>query len=228
MQNLNRINLLEKFNKLIIDEKELKIINTLSYKELSDRIKKPIIYDIKNKLLELYNIKNPNVILNMQIYDDFKDFELSEKQSVDKIVSYLKKSNFNRFYFNSIYELIYFNKLIIFIKDKNGNILDTEISKNNDEVTFYEEILEKEINEYFRDYMIKVLIIPFIKRKKEELKNKYQEYEDKLFKKKVLSFEENLLINYRGMIKIEGNMYFGKKGIFKFDKDNNVSKFYYN
>ena len=47
MQNLNRINLLEKFNKLIIDEKELKIINTLSYKELSDRIKKPIIYDIK-------------------------------------------------------------------------------------------------------------------------------------------------------------------------------------
>ena len=40
MQNLNRINLLEKFNKLIIDEKELKIINTLSYKELSDRIKK--------------------------------------------------------------------------------------------------------------------------------------------------------------------------------------------
>ena len=76
--------------------------------------------------------------------------------------------------------------------------------------------------------MIKVIIIPFIKRKKEELKNKYQEYENKLFKKKVISFEENLLINYRGMIKIEGNMYFGKKGIFKFDKDNNVSKFYYN
>ena len=104
----------------------------------------------------------------MQIYDDFKDFELSEKQSVDKIVSYFKKSNFNRFYFNSIYELIYFNKLIIFIKDKNGNILDTEISKNNDEVTFYEEILEKEINEYFRDYMIKVLIIPFIKKERKK------------------------------------------------------------
>ena len=33
MQNLNRINLLEKFNKLILDEKELKIINSLSYKD---------------------------------------------------------------------------------------------------------------------------------------------------------------------------------------------------
>ena len=229
MQNLNRINLLEKFNKLGLDEKELKIINSLSYKELSDRIEKPIIYDIKEKLLELYNLKKQDVLLNMQIYDDFKDFELSDKESVDKIVAYLKKSKFNRFYFNSIYELIYFNKLIVFIKDKDNNVFYPEIIKNNNnEVIFIEQILEDEINEYFRDYMIKVLIIPFQKKKKGELKNKYQEYEDKLFKKKVISFEENLLINYLGMNKIGGNMYFGKRGIFKFDKDNNVSKFYYN
>jgi hypothetical protein len=230
MQNLNRINLLEKFNKLGLDEKELKIINSLSYKELSDRIEKPIIYDIKEKLLELYNLKKQDVLLNMQIYDDFKDFELSDKESVDKIVAYLKKSKFNRFYFNSIYELIYFNKLIVFIKDKDNNVFYPEIinNNNNNEVIFIEQILEDEINEYFRDYMIKVLIIPFQKKKKEELKNKYQEYEDKLFKKKVISFEENLLINYLGMNKIGGNMYFGKRGIFKFDKDNNVSKFYYN
>ena len=228
MQNLNRINLLEKFSKIGLDEKELKIINSLSYKELSDKIEKPIIYDIKNKFLELYNLKNHDVILNMNIYDDFKDFELSDKESVDKIVSYLKKSKFNRFYFNSVYELIYFNKLIIYIKDKDDNVLDSELIKNNNEVIFYEQILEDEINEYFRDFMIKVIIIPFIKKKKEELKNKYQEYEDKLLKKKVLTFEENLLINYRGMNKIGGNMYFGRKGIFKFDKDNNVNKIYIN
>ena len=228
MQNLNRINLLEKFSKIGLNEKELKVINSLSYKELSDRIEKPIIYDIKNKFLELYNLKNHDVILNMSIYDDFKDFELSDKESVDKIVSYLKKSKFNRFYFNSVYELIYFNKLIIFIKDKDDNVLDSELIKNNNEVIFYEQILEDEINEYFRDFMIKVIIIPFIKKKKEELKNKYEEYEDKLLKKKVLTFEENLLINYRGMNKIGGNMYFGRKGIFKFDKDNNVNKIYIN
>ena len=228
MQNLNRINLLEKFSKIGLDEKELKIINSLSYKELSDKIEKPIIYDIKNKFLELYNLKNHDVILNMSIYDDFKDFELSDKESVDKIVSYLKKSKFNRFYFNSVYELIYFNKLIIYIKDKDDNVLDSELIKNNNEVIFYEQILEDEINEYFRDFMIKVIIIPFIKKKKEELKNKYEEYEDKLLKKKVLTFEENLLINYRGMNKIGGNMYFGRKGIFKFDKDNNVNKIYIN
>ena len=226
MQNLNRINFLEKFSKIGLNEKELKVINSLSYKELSDRIEKPIIFDIKDKLLELYNLKNHDVILNMNIYDDFKDFELSDKESVDKIISYLKKSKFNNFYFNSVYELIYFNKLIIFIKDKDDNVLDSEIIKNNNEVIFYEQILEDEINEYFRDFMIKVIIIPFIKKKKEELKNKYQEYEDKLLKKKVLSFEENFLINYRGMNKVGGNMYFGRKGLFKFDKDNNENKIY--
>ena len=227
MQNLNRINFLERFSKIGLDDDELKIINSLSYNELKDKYERPIFYDIKNKLLELYNLKNPDVLLNMNIYDDFKDFELSEKDAVDKIVSYLKKSKFNKFYFNSVYELIYFGKLVIFIKDKNNNILDDTLTDNNNEIIFYEEILEKEINEYFREYMTKVLIIPFLKKKQEELKNKYQEYEDKLYRKKKITFEESLLINYKSMIKIGGSMFFGKKGKFVFDKDNNVTKNYY-
>ena len=227
MQNLNRINFLERFSKIGLDDGELKIINSLSYNELKDKYERPIFYDIKNKLLELYNLKNPHVLLNMNIYDDFKDFELSEKDTVDRIILYLKKSKFNKFYFNSVYELIYFGKLIIFIKDKNNKILDDTLTDNSNEIIFYEEILEKEIIEYFREYMIKVLIIPFLKKKKEELKNKYQEYEDKLYRKKKITFQESLLISYKNMINVGGNMFFGKKGKFVFDKDNNVTKNYY-
>ena len=224
---LNRLDMIDKLNKVNIENYE--IIKNLSYQELKKKMEFPIIYDIKRKFYKLYGKMKNDINLNMNIYKDFKDFDLSKQYIVDRVKTYLNKSEFNRFYFNCIYEYIYFNNLNIIIKDKEDKIYDWQFynKKYENNLKFYEQIFENEINEYLRDYIIEIIIKPFIKKKKDELKDKYNQYEKKLLKRNKVSYEESLLIIYNKMIEIDGKFYFGRKGWLIFDEDNNVKKVYY-
>ena len=224
---LNRLDMIDKLSKLDIENYE--IIKNLSYEQLKKKIDHPIIYDIKRKLYKLYGRKKGDINLDMNIYKDFKDFDLSKQYIVDRVKTYLNKSEFNRFYFNCIYEYIYFNKLNILIIDKNEKMYDWQFynKKHENDLKFYEQIFDNEINEYLRDYIVEIIIKPFIEKKKDELKDKYDNYEEKLLKRNKVSYEESLLIIYKKMIEIDGKLHFGRKGWLVFDENNDVKKIYY-
>jgi hypothetical protein len=229
--NSNKLELLEKIKKLNLDKNQYDLIKNLSYAELNEKMSNPIIYDMGFRLFKTYK-ENKNEFSNMSFFDkmleeDLKILEKKNKDLVDNIKDYLNEDNFNKFYFYSVYELMYYEKLNILIKNK-SKLYDTKNFNISYDFTFYEEINDDRINHFFSSYMEEIYLKPYIKIKKEQLKDKYDNYEKNLFKNKnIVDFEEKLLILNNKKKKLKGNIIFGRRGGIIFDKDNNCDKIYF-
>ena len=228
--NKNKQQLIDKITKI----GELNIINNyvslkdLSYIELEEKLKEPVIFNMEDEYYKFYKNGHNYINLDKYILKDFEKLEMKNSDIVNRIKNWIDKSKFNKYYFNCIYNLLFFNQLNVFIKDEKGKTTNLNLlGKNNDSINFFEVILIEDVNEYFENYIILLEIEPFVKNKKKELKDKYEQYESNLLKKEKITIKESLLILNKEMIKRNGKLCFGKQGFFVFDNYNNLEKQYY-
>ena len=230
---LNKIEMIDKLSKLNIENFES--IKLLPYESLIKKFKDPILYNLKAIYYKKYG--KSKMIPNLSNYfkNDFNDLEnyYKEKnennQTVSMIKTYISKSEFNEYYFSSIYLQMLQQNLSIFIKDKNGKIYaEPYEDKNNKVLKFYELIFDEDdqINNFFNDYIIINIIKPFEKKKQKELED-YDKYLNKLENRQKITYKESLLVLYNYMNKRGGRFCFGKHGYIIFDSDNNNKKIYY-
>jgi len=229
---LNRNEILNKLNQLNIENYD--IIKSYSYEELLEIYNYPIVYDMKKKYL-LEFCKSKKTFDLDDIFED--DFDILEKyykkknenyNTVNNIRTYISKSEFNKYFFTSIYLKIKTNfQLTIFIKLKNGKIL-AQPHVSEKERRFFDLILEKDnsINKYFSDYIIMNVIDPFKNEKEKKYGNKYDKYIENLDNKKKITTQESLLFSYHKMLENEGTFCIGKEGILKIKKNNEIEKVY--
>jgi hypothetical protein len=231
--NLNKIEMIDKLSKLNIENFES--IKLLPYESLIKKFKDPILYNLKAIYYKEYGKSKMIPNLSNHFKNDFNDLEnyYKEKnennQTVDMIKTYISKSEFNEYYFTSIYLQMLKQNLSIFIKDKNGKIYaEPYEDKNNKVLKFYELIFQEDdqINNFFNDYIIMNIIKPFEKKKQKELED-FDKYLKNLLKRQKLTYKESLLILYNYMNEIGGRFCFGKHGYIIFDSDNNNKRIYY-
>ena len=199
----------------------------------------PITYDMREKFKKKFEEnKNLNIFkfIDNILEEDFNTLAKENKELVDDMKIYLNQNKFNKFYFYSIYELMYNEKLNMFIIDNKQKTYDIQYPKikYSYDLIFYEHINDKKINNFFSTYLNEIFLKPFVEQKKIELKDKYDSYEENLFKKKnLVKFEEKLLIyNYeKDNLKkknLGGNIIFGMRGGIKFNiNNNNIDKIYF-
>merc|ERR1712227_866679 len=156
--NSNKLELLEKIKKLNLDENQYDLIKNLSYAELNEKMSKPITYDMREKFKKIFEEnKNLNLLkfIDNILEDDFNTLAKKNKELVDDMKIYLNQNKFNKFYFYSIYELMYNEKLKIFIIDNKQKTYDIQYPKikYSYDLIFYEHINDKKINNFFSTYL---------------------------------------------------------------------------